>query len=85
MSLFAQVQKITAFQKITAEYNNIVSHMQSAKAGYNYLQEQSTAMSQDSNYTAEDIAEVDTMLTNLNAMAVSLTAPSPEVVETITQ
>lgn len=73
MSLFAQAQKITAFQKITAEYNTIVSHMQSAKAGYTYLQEQSTAMSQDTNYTAEEVGEIDAMLTELNLMAVSLT------------
>ena len=66
---------------------SIISNMHSAKAGYTYLQEQSTAMSNDSIYTPEDIAEVNAMITELNLIAVSLTVsePTPIIPEPIVE
>ena len=58
--------------------------MQQAKSTYTSIATQRASMVDNPEYTPDDIAEVDAMLTELNTMAVSLTAPSPEVVETIT-
>lgn len=51
--------------------------MQSAKTAFTSITTQRTAMVDNPDYTPEDIAEVDAMLTELNAMAVSLTVSQP--------
>ncbi len=43
------------------------------KLNYTSISTQRTAMVDNPDYTTEDIAEVDTILTELNALAVSLT------------
>lgn len=47
--------------------------MASAKSLYTSIATQRLAMVDNPDYTTDDIAEVDAMLTELNAMAVSLT------------
>lgn len=51
--------------------------MQQAKSAYTSISNQRTAMVDNPDYTPEDIAEVDTMITELNTMAVSLTVSQP--------
>ena len=47
--------------------------IQQAKSAFTSIATQRLAMVDNPDYTAEDIAEVDAMLTELNVMAVSLT------------
>lgn len=47
--------------------------MQSAKTAFTSIATQRLAMVDNPDYTAEDIAEVDAILVELNTMAISLT------------
>lgn len=85
MSLLSTASRLNTANQLTTWNTQCKQAMEQAKQAYTSIATQRLTMVDNPEYTPEDIAEVDTMLTNLNAMAVSLTAPSPEVVETITQ
>ncbi len=73
MSLIKIAERLNAANQITAWNNQCMLAMQQAKSAYTSISNQRTAMVDNPDYTSEEVAEIDTMLTDLNAMAVSLT------------
>lgn len=72
MSLSTQVQKITTFQSIQAEFNKTIASMQNTKAGFDYLTEQITAMQSGDVFTSDEVAEVQSMQDSIISIAKSL-------------
>lgn len=73
MSLIKMAERLNAANQITTWNNQCMLAMQQAKSAYTSISNQRTAMADNPDYTSEEVAEIDTMLTDLNAMAVSLT------------
>lgn len=73
MSLIKMAERLNAANQITVWNNQCMLAMQQAKSAYTSISNQRTAMVDNPDYTSEEVAEIDTMLTDLNAMAVSLT------------
>ena len=84
MSILSTASRLNTANQLTSWNTQCMGAMQQAKSTYTSIATQRASMVDNPEYTPDDIAEVDAMLTELNTMAVSLTAPSPEVVETIT-
>ena len=80
-SLLSTASRLNTANQINTWNNSCIQAMASAKSLYTSIATQRAAMLDNPDYTAEDIAEVDAMLTELNAMAVSLPVSQP-VVET---
>ena len=81
MSLLSTASRLNTANQINTWNNSCIQAMSQAKSLYTSIATQRAAMLDNPDYTAEDIAEVDAMLTELNAMAISLTVSQP-VVET---
>lgn len=81
MSLLSTASRLNAANQINTWNNQCIQAMQQAKSAFTSIATQRTAMLDNVEYTPEDIAGVDAMLTELNAMAISLTVSQP-VVET---
>lgn len=73
MSLLSTASRLNTANQLTSWNNSCIQAMASAKSLYTSITTQRLAMVDNTDYTAEDIAEVDAMLVELNAMAVSLT------------
>ena len=80
-SLLSTASRLNTANQINTWNNSCIQAMSQAKSLYTSIATQRAAMLDNPDYTAEDIAEVDAMLTELNAMAISLTVSQP-VVET---
>lgn len=79
MSLLSTASRLNTANQLTSWNTSCIQAMSQAKSLYTSIATQRTAMVDNPDYTAEDIAEVDAMLTELNTMAVSLTVPEPIV------
>lgn len=73
MSLFSIASRLNTVNQLTTWNTQCMQVMSQAKSLYTSIATQRASMVDNPDYTAEDIAEVDAMLTELNAMAVSLT------------
>ena len=80
-SLLSTASRLNTANQINTWNTQCIQAMQNAKSAFTSIATQRLAMVDNTDYTAEDIAEVDDMLTELNAMAVSLPVSQP-VVET---
>lgn len=72
-SLLSTASRLNTANQLTTWNTQCMQAMQSAKIAFTSISTQRTAMLDNVEYTPEDIAEVDAMLVELNAMAVSLT------------
>ena len=72
-SLLSTASRLNTANQINTWNNSCIQAMASAKSLYTSIATQRAAMLDNPDYTPEDIAEVDAMLTELNLMAVSLT------------
>ena len=83
-SLLSTASRLNTANQLTNWNTSCIQAMSQVKSLYTSIATQRTAMVDNADYTPEDIAEVDAMLVELNAMAVSLTAPTPvPVVEVV--
>ena len=73
MSLLSTASRLNTANQLTSWNTQCMKAMQSAKTAFTSIATQRMAMVDNPDYTTEDIAEVDAMLTELNTMAVSLT------------
>ncbi len=73
MSLLSTASRLNTANQLTSWNDQCMQSMSVAKIFYTSIANQRAAMVDNAEYTSEDIAEVDAMLTALNAMAVSLT------------
>lgn len=73
MSLLSTASRLNTANQLTTWNIQCMQAMQSAKTAFTSISTQRTAMVDNTDYTAEDIAEVDAILVELNTMAVSLT------------
>lgn len=73
MSLLSTASRLNTANQLTSWDTQCKMAMSQAKSAYTSIATQRTAMVDNPDYTTEDIAEVDTILTELNLMAVSLT------------
>lgn len=73
MSLLSTASRLNTANQLTTWNTQCIQAMSQAKQAYTSITTQRLAMVDNTDYTAEDIAEVDAMLVELNAMAVSLT------------
>ena len=73
MSLLSTASRLNTANQLTSWNNSCIQVMASAKSLYTSITTQRLAMVDNTDYTAEDIAEVDAILVELNTMAVSLT------------
>lgn len=73
MSLLSTASRLNTANQLTTWDTQCKQSMQSAKQAFTSIATQRTAMVDNPDYTTEDIAEVDAILTELNALAVSLT------------
>lgn len=76
MSFLTTVAKINTANQLTAWNTSCIQAMQQAKQTFSSIYAQRIAMETNTDYTAEDLAEVDAMLLNLNTLAKELIAPS---------
>lgn len=77
MSLLSTASRLNTANQLTTWNNSCIQAMSQAKSLYTSIATQRMAMVDNPDYTPEDIAEVDTMITELNTMAVSLTVSQP--------
>lgn len=77
MSLLSTASRLNTANQINTWNTQCKQAMQQAKQAFTSIATQRTAMVDNVDYTSEDVAEVDTMLTELNLMAVSLTVSQP--------
>lgn len=73
MSLLSTASRLNTANQLTTWNTQCMQAMQSTKSSFTSIATQRASMVDNPDYTAEDIAEVDAMLTELNAIAVSLT------------
>lgn len=73
MSLLSTASRLNTANQINTWNNQCIQAMQSAKSAFTSIATQRTAMVNNPDYTPEDIAEVDNILTELNTLAESLT------------
>lgn len=73
MSLLSTASRLNTANQLTTWNTQCMQAMQQAKTAFTSIATQRAAMVDNPDYTAEDVAEVDAMLVELNAMAVSLT------------
>ncbi len=73
MSLLSTASRLNTANQLTTWNAQCMQSMQSAKSVFTSIATQRASMVDNPDYTAEEVAEVDAMLTELNTMAVSLT------------
>ncbi len=73
MSLLSTASRLNTANQLTTWDTQCKQAMSNAKQAYTWIATQRTAMVDNPDYTPEDIAEVDTILVELNVLAVSLT------------
>ena len=73
MSLLSTASRLNTANQLTSWNTSCIQAMSQVKSLYTSIATQRMAMVDNQDYTAEDIAEVDAMLAELNTMAVSLT------------
>ncbi len=73
MSLLSTSSRLNTANQLTTWNTQCMQAMQQAKTAFTSIATQRLAMVDNPDYTAEDIAEVDAILVELNTMAVSLT------------
>lgn len=73
MSLLSTASRLNTANQLTNWNIQCRQAMEQAKLAFTSIATQRLAMVDNPEYTPEDIAEVDAMLTELNTMAVSLT------------
>lgn len=73
MSILSTASRLNTANQLTTWNTQCMQAMQTAKSTFTSIATQRAAMGWNAEYTPEDIAEVDAMLTELNLMAVSLT------------
>ncbi len=73
MSLLSTASRLNTANQLTTWNTQCMQAMQSAKTAFTSIATQRLAMVDNPDYTAEDIAEVDAILVELNTMAISLT------------
>lgn len=73
MSLLWTASRLNTANQITTWNTQCRQSMEQSKSASSSIATQRAAMVDNSEYTEEDIAEVDTILTELNTLAISLT------------
>lgn len=73
MSLLSTASRLNTANQLTAWNTQCKQAMEQAKSTFTSIATQRLAMVDNADYTAEDVDEVDAILTKLNEMAVSLT------------
>ena len=73
MSLLSTASRLNTANQLTSWNTQCKQAMEQAKSTFTSIATQRTAMVDNADYTPEDIAEVDAMLTELNTLAISLT------------
>ena len=73
MSLLWTASRLNTANQITTWNTQCRQSMEQAKSAFSSITTQRAAMVDNPEYTEEDIAEVDTILTELNTLAISLT------------
>ena len=73
MSLLSTASRLNTDNQISSWNDQCKQAMVQAKSAFTSIATQRSAMVDNPDYTSEDIAEVDIILTELNALAVSLT------------
>lgn len=72
-SLLSTASRLNTANQLTTWNTQCIQAMQQAKTSFTSIATQRAAMVNNPDYTPEDIAEVDNILTKLNTLAVSLT------------
>ena len=72
-SILSTASRLNTANQLNTWNTQCIQAMSQAKSLYTSIATQRLAMADNVDYTAEDIAEVDAMLAELNTMAVSLT------------
>lgn len=72
-SLLSTASRLNTANQINTWNTQCIQAMQQAKTSFTSIATQRAAMVNNPDYTPEDIAEVDNILTELNTLAVSLT------------
>lgn len=73
MSLLSTASRLNTANQITAWNIRCIQAMEQAKSTFTSIATQRMAMENNPEFTAEDISEVDAILSNLNTLAISLT------------
>lgn len=74
MTLLSTASRLNTANQLTAWNKSCEQSMAQAKTSYESIKAQRLAMTTNAEYTAEDIAEVDALLTDLNLKAQELIA-----------
>jgi len=82
MSLLSTAERLNTANQLNTWNTSCVNSMNQAKSTFTSIYTQKVAMETNPEYTPEDIAEVDAMLTKINELAKTLIAP--EVVVEVT-
>ena len=72
-SLLSTASRLNTANQLNTWNTQCIQAMQQAKTSFTSIATQRAAMVNNPDYTPEDIAEVDNILTELNTLAVSLT------------
>lgn len=72
-SLLSTASRLNTANQLNTWNTQCIQAMQTAKSTFTSIATQRMAMVDNTDYTPEDISEVDAMLVELNTMAVSLT------------
>ena len=72
-SLLSTAYRLNTANQLNTWNTQCIQAMQQAKTSFTSIATQRAAMVNNPDYTPEDIAEVDNILTKLNTLAVSLT------------
>lgn len=73
MSLLSTASRLNTANQLSSWNDQCKSSMAQAKSAFISMATQRAAMVDNPDYSPEDVAEVDAMLTELNTLAVSLT------------
>lgn len=72
MSLIATANRLNTANQLKNWYEQTVNSMNQAKTTYTSIYSQKLAMGNNSEYSEEDLAEVDNLLVELNKLAKTL-------------
>jgi hypothetical protein len=75
-SLLSTASRLNTANQLTDWNTSCIQAMNQAKSTFSSIATQRVAMETNSDYTPEDIAEVDAMLLALNGIAKTLIAPT---------
>ena len=73
MSLLSTASRLNTANQLTTWNTQCKQAMEQAKSTFTSIATQRASMVDNPDYTSDDVAEVDAMITELNTMAVSLT------------